>query len=184
MTDTTPSTKTFSFGVFSTVPEADKAVAKLLDAGFTVAEISVVCSDKTIERHFIQFEKEEPAGTFTPFNALGGGAIGAALGGLAVLTASAATGGLAILATGGIAAWAGGMVGGLVGAMMTRGVEGELADYYDQAVIAGDILVAVELLDPGPESHTPKATAQKKDLALARQILAEAGAKPLSIRES
>ena len=57
-------------------------------------------------------------------------------------------GGVALLAAGGIAMWGGGVVGGLVGAMMTRGFEKELANYYDQAVTRGQILVAAEQDDP------------------------------------
>ena len=57
-------------------------------------------------------------------------------------------GGIALLAAGGIALWGGGVGGGFVGAMMARGVEKELANYYDQAVAHGRILVAAEQEDP------------------------------------
>ena len=40
---------------------------------------------------------------------------------------------------------AAGLVGGLVGAMMTRGFEHELANHYDQAVVEGKILVAAQV---------------------------------------
>ena len=58
--------------------------------------------------------------------------------------------------------------------MMTRGVEHELADYYDQAVAEGKILVAVDEHGPKAEGH----------LSQAEQILAESGALPLALRES
>jgi hypothetical protein len=80
------------------------------------------------------------------------------------------------LATAGIAAWAGGVAGGLFGAMMSRGVERELANFYQQAVIDGDILVAVEV-------HEDSSAMPGRDLARASQILAEAGAKPLKLPE-
>lgn len=160
-------------GVFSTVRAADCAVANLLKAGFTAEHISVICSDQAKEAHFRAFEHEEPAGTYTPAAAATGGAIGAALGGLAVLAGAVTTGGLALLAAGGLAAWTGGVVGGLVGAMVTRGVEHELADYYDQAVTKGKILVAVE-------DHSE---AQRQMLAAAERILAECGAEPVALPE-
>lgn len=163
-------------GVFGTVAEADRAVENLLAAGFTKDDITVVCSDQAVERHFEDYHKQEPAGTYTPATAVGGGAIGAVLGGLAAVAGGLATGGIGLLATAGIAAWAGGVAGGLVGAMMSRGVEKELADYYQQAVIDGDILVAVEVDEDS--SSTPR-----RDLARASQILADAGAKPLKLRE-
>jgi hypothetical protein len=55
--------------------------------------------------------------------------------------------------------------------MMTRGVERELADFYQQAVIDGRIVVAAE--DMGPNS--------KQTLACAALALSEAGAKPISL---
>jgi hypothetical protein len=61
----------------------------------------------------------------------------------------------------------------LVGAMMTRGVERELADYYQQAVLDGRILVAAE--HSGPH--------HARRLAEAALVLAEAGAQPLPLRE-
>jgi hypothetical protein len=57
--------------------------------------------------------------------------------------------------------------------MMTRGVEKELANYYQQAVVQGRILVAAEVEDATNESR----------LAKAAQILAEAGSEPLPMRE-
>jgi len=58
--------------------------------------------------------------------------------------------------------------------MMTRGVERELADYYDQAVSQGKILVAVDEHGLTAQGH----------LSRAEQILADAGALPLALRES
>lgn len=160
-------------GVFSTVAAADRAVHALLEAGFAKDQITVLCSDDALESHFREFEHQDPAGTFMPAAAVAGGTIGAVLGGLTALVGVAATGGVALLAAGGVAAWAGGIFGGLVGAMMTRGVEKELANYYDQAVVAGKILVAAEVT---PERPTPS-------LAAAAQVLEEAGAEPLALRE-
>lgn len=160
-------------GVFSTIQSADCAVDNLLKAGFNTEHISMLCSDRTKEEHFHQFEHQEPAGSYTPAAVAVGGAIGAALGGLTVLAGAVTTAGMGLLAAGGIAAWAGGIVGGLVGAMMTRGVEHELANYYDQAVTEGKILVAVE-------DHSE---AQRQTLANAERILAECGAEPISLPE-
>jgi len=95
------------------------------------------------------------------------------LGGLTVVASAIATGSLALWAAGPITAWAGGVAGGLVGAMMTRGVEKELANFYQQAVVSGQILVAAE-------AHGPHAPAM---LAKAAEILTESGAKPLPMQE-
>jgi hypothetical protein len=163
----------FEAGVFSNVEGATRAVHDLLAAGFSKDHITVVCSDDTKERYFREFEHQDPAGTYTTQATVVGGTIGAALGGLTVIAAAVATGGVALWAAGPITAWAGGVAGGLVGAMMTRGVEKELANFYQQAVVEGQILVAAE--DHGPDHETT--------LARAATILAAAGAKPVPLPE-
>ncbi len=134
-------------GLFGSLTEADAVVNELLAAGFTRDKITVVCSEDAVKRHFASFEHQDPAGTYTSTAAVTGGIFGATLGGLAAI-AGLATGGVALLFAGGLALWTGGVVGGLVGAMMTRGVEKELADFYSQAVTEGKILVAAEQEDP------------------------------------
>jgi hypothetical protein len=160
-------------GIFHTIEGAERAVADLLNAGFSKYQITVMCSDETKERHFRAFEHQPVAGTVTPVTAVAGGVIGAALGGLGVIATAVTTGGMALWAAGPISAWAGGVVGGLVGAMMSRGVEKELANYYQQSILEGKILVAAE--DTGPN--------QRQMLAKAARILADAGAEPMPLRE-
>jgi hypothetical protein len=164
---------TFEAGVFSNVDDARHAVLALLGAGFTPEHISVLCSDDTKERYFREFEHQDPAGTHTTKAAVVGGTIGAALGGVAVVASAVATGSLALWAAGPITAWAGGVAGGLVGAMMTRGIEKELANYYQQAVVEGHILVAAE-------DHSEN---RQSSLTRAAQIFADAGAKPVELPE-
>jgi hypothetical protein len=173
------STKTVSrpirVGIFDSVSQADSAVEELLRAGFTPEQVTVICSEQAVQQHFKQFEHQDPAGTNTPAAALTGGACGAALAGVATvaLATIASLGGIALLAAGGIALWGGGVVGGLVGAMMTRGVEKELANYYDQAVSRGQILVAAEQEDPNRQAM----------LARAAEIFARHGVDSLPLRE-
>jgi hypothetical protein len=163
---------TLEVGVFNCVDGARLAVDKLLDVGFTVDEITVVCSDKTKEHCFERFDHQQAAGTHATKATVVGGAVGATLGTLAILTSAVATGSIALWAVGPIFAWTGGVAGGLVGAMMTRGIEKELANFYQQAVLDGDILVAA-----GSDRH------DARELAEAAQVLAECGAKPLALPE-
>src|SRR3954452_21492213 len=160
-------------GIFDTVDAARRAVHELHRAGFSNDHITVVCSDETKERYFSEFEHQDPAGTYTPGATIAGATIGALLGGLTVVASAIATGGLALWAAGPITAWAGGVAGGLVGAMMTRGVEKELANFYQQAVVSGQILVAAE-------AHAANSSQM---LAKAEKILADAGAQPLPMQE-
>jgi hypothetical protein len=153
-------------GVFPTLQGADEAVRRLLAAGFSKDEITVVCSDETKERYFREFEHQDPAGAHTPKAAAIGGSIGATAGGLAAGAVGLALGGLPLIVTAGIGVMAGGVWGGFLGAMATRGGEKEAANYYDQAVVAGKLLVAVECHGPDQEER----------LALADRILVDAGA--------
>src|SRR5688572_28566629 len=68
-------------GVFATIAEAQHAVSELLRAGFAKPQITVVCSDPQKEAHFREFERQEPAGYYTP-RAIATGAIAGALLGL------------------------------------------------------------------------------------------------------
>jgi hypothetical protein len=160
-------------GIFADVEQAESAVRQLLQAGFDKEHITVVCSDENKERYFREFEHQEPAGTFTPQAALTGMAVGALLGGIPVIGAAVATGSVLLWVAGPAAAGALGVAGGLVGAMSTRGVEKEVANYYQQAVADGAILVAAEASGVN-KSQSP---------ARAADIFRELGAKPLPLPE-
>ncbi len=165
--------KPFEAGVFDSIEEARHAVEALLNAGFHPDQITVVCSDEAKKRHFDDVEQEAPAGTFAPAAAATGSAVGAILGGLTVFVSAAATGGVALWAAGPITAWAGGVAGGLIGAMMTRGVEKELANFYQQAVREGRILIGVEARNSG----------DSPEIGRAAEILQECGSQPLPLSE-
>lgn len=160
-------------GVFATVDDAEAAVQSLLEAGFDQEQITVICSDENKDRYFRKFEHQEPAGAFTPQAVLAGGALGALLGGVPVIGAAVATGSLVLWVAGPAMAGALGIAGGLVGAMTTRGIEKEVANFYQQSVVDGLILVAVE--EKGPHR-----VARLDDAA---SIFSAIGAKPMSLRE-
>jgi hypothetical protein len=157
--------KTIRAAVFRDVQVVEEVTRKLLETGFTREQISVLCSEDAKERHFREFEHEEPAGTHTPEDAARGGAAGALFGGLVTIGVATAAG-LPLLAAGPSFLIGGAVAGGFIGAMRSRGEEGALADFYDQALTRGDLLVAVE--DDKPGSHLR--------LQQAEQIFADAGA--------
>lgn len=160
-------------GVFTSVGAADQAVTKLLAAGFSKQQITVVCSDETREEYFMEYEHQQPAGTTTPAAAAVGGTVGAAVGGLATVASGVATDAVALIAAGGAGAWTGGVLGTFLGAMMMRGQDKELANFYNQAVVGGNLVVAAE-------DHSDDADSR---LATASKILADAGAEPLGLPE-
>jgi alpha-D-ribose 1-methylphosphonate 5-triphosphate diphosphatase PhnM len=164
--------ETMRIGVFDDVPAAEQAVSGLVSAGFHRDQISVLCSDQTKERHFLLFDHEDPAGTHTAEAAAAGGLIGSVVGAMVSIGVSTAAG-LSLVAAGPSFLVGGAVVGGLIGAMQTRGQEGALADFYDQALTQGKILVAAE--DDSPTSL--------KHLQQAEQIFRDAGAVPVSLPE-
>lgn len=164
--------KPFRCGIFTTWEDADKAVDLLLDAGFKPEQINVMCSDETTERHFRQFEHEDPAGSHTGEAVVAGGTIGAALGGLTTVGIATAIG-IPVLVAGPALILGLATAGGLIGAMTTRGLEHEIADFYDQAVTQGNILVAVE----------SQADEAEEELAIAEKIFEEAGSEPIPLPE-
>jgi hypothetical protein len=140
-------------GVFSTMARADRAVERLLHEGFAKESITVIAPARKRDPQ-ADVQRTAPAGARTPAAAASGGVIGAALGGLIALAGIATTGGLSLLMVGPLIAGAGGgaVAGGFIGAMMTRGFEKEVANFYDQAVESGKVLVSVEdsSADPAP----------------------------------
>lgn len=129
--------------VFRDISEAEAAVVELRKAGFSSGQISVLCSQESGKRHFHRYQHEQPAGTNTPEAATTGGILGA-LFGSAVSVGVTTAAGVSLLAAGPSFLIGGAVAGGFIGAMQTRGMERSLADYYDQALTRGDLLVAVE----------------------------------------
>jgi len=158
-------------GIFESVTQAERAVRRLLECGFKHNQVTVICSDEKKERYFREFEHQEPAGSFTSQATVVGAAVGALLGGLPVVGAAIATGNVLLWVAGPATASALGVAGGLVGAMGTRGIEKELANYYQQAVTDGAILVAAEA----------DGTDNPRSLARAADVFRELGARPLQL---
>jgi hypothetical protein len=172
MNSNTSAPRPVRIGVFERLSSADAAVHALSEAGFDEREITVICPTCTPD-DFNHYKRQDPAGAHTPAAATAGGAIGALLGGLVAVTGITLTGGAGLLIAGPmLAAAAGGAVaGGFVGAMLTRGLEPEMANFYDQAVQKGKILVGVECHGEGAQERLQKAA----------RILSERGAETLSL---
>jgi hypothetical protein len=164
--------KPFRVAVFESVADADRAIGALIEAGFAKDAISVICPQCAAPIR-PGLHEEQPAGAHTGESAAVGGAIGAVLGGVTAAIGIAASGGTALLVAGPLlsglyGAAAGAVGGGFVGAMMSRGFEREIADYYDQALEKNQVLVAVEADD-------------ERRLAQAEHVLSDVGAVPISL---
>ncbi len=160
-------------GIFNSVEQTQTAVTRLLAAGFTREQISVICSDESKERNFEEYDHQHgPSGQFSAADL--GSRIGSTLGGLVVVATAFASGGVPLLASEGPAAWTGGVAGGFIGSLMGRGVQDELAHFYDHAVTQGKLLVAVE---------EQRVDFQDR-LAQAARILADAGAETVTLPQA
>lgn len=160
-------------GIFGSIADAKHAVRELLHAGFAKRQITVVCSDQEKESHFREFERQEPAGYYLPRAAAGGAIAGVMLGSLAAALLFLILGQIEAMVAGILLVLFGGIAGGFIGAMLTRNAEKELANFYDQGVEPGKILVAAE--DHGETAD--------KSLLLAERILVQEGVKPLDLPE-
>ena len=160
-------------GIFPELTAADQAVSRLMLAGFSPDQITVICSDETKSRYFDHFQHAERSGKHADTGAAAGAGIGAAVGGLAAIALGAISGTVPLILAGAAGIAAGSGAGIFVGTMASRAEEGEVADFYDQAVRDGQILVAVE--DDSPEAS--------ERLTKAARIIAEAGARPLPLSE-
>src|SRR5262249_45938350 len=118
-------------GVFSTVQQAERAVEALFAAGFRREQLSVICSAEHKEKLFGNLAHPAHPPRQTRGAIAVGGAIGATLGGLALAATALVTGDASLLAAGTVLVGGGAFAGSFTGAMMTRGFEKEIADYYD-----------------------------------------------------
>jgi hypothetical protein len=152
--------------VCDSAEEVRRVVGDLYRHGFTTAEISVVCSQSACEQEFAKLIKEHPAGKQVDAALNRSAAVGAGLGAAAVIAGLLTTTGIGVVVIGSFAGLA--IAETFASLMMTRGAEKELADYYDQAVSHGKILVAVETTDPARQR-------------LADSILHPAGDRPVGL---
>ena len=152
-------------GAFDTVDLADRAIRRLLAAGFTKDELAVICPAK-FQDHFLPAapKAEAPAADAAGILAVGS-AMGATLGGLA-LAATVLTGGAAGVVTAAVFIGGGAFAGGFSNLIVSKGYEQEADDHFKQAIKRGQIVVGVELQG---EDHAAQ-------LAQAQSILNEAGA--------
>jgi hypothetical protein len=135
------------FGIYPTVPQAERAVDTLLRSGFANGAISVLLPDDRSTRDFAhKKDTKAPEGTTTGVAA--GGVIGGTLGVLAGIGAIAIPGVGPFIAAGpimgGLAGLGvGGAVGGLIGALVGMGIPEYEAKRYEGRVKKGGVLLSV-----------------------------------------
>ena len=138
---------TAAFAIFPNRSAAESAVDRLIAAGFSDQDVSVLMSDNDSARQFAtEKNTKAPEGTTTGVGV--GGVIGGTLGLLAGIGALAIPGVGPLIAAGPIMGalaglGVGGTVGGIVGALVGLGIPEYEAKRYEGRVKDGGILVSV-----------------------------------------
>jgi len=134
------------FGLYKSVGQAEDAVNRLVAAGFSNDDISVLLPDNESTRKFAhKKDTKAPEGTATGVTA--GGAIGGTLGLLAGIGALAIPGVGPLIAAGPIMGalaglGVGGAVGGLIGALVGMGIPEYEAKRYEGRIKEGGVLLS------------------------------------------
>jgi hypothetical protein len=135
------------FGIYKTPMAAERAVDRLIAAGFSNNDISVLLPDSQSSKEFAHEKNTKtPEGTTTGVAA--GGVIGGTLGLLAGIGSLAIPGLGPFIAAGPIMAalaglGVGGAVGGLIGALVGMGIPEYEAKRYEGRVKNGGVLLSV-----------------------------------------
>lgn len=159
------STRATVVGLFQNQANAERAIERLKNAGFSDSQIGVALRDRNRQQELIE-ETGIQAGEGAATGAIGGGVLGGVIGLLAGVGALAIPGIGPIIAGGTLAstlagAGIGAAAGGLIGALAGMGVPEEDARHFDQGFRAGGTLVTVNA-----GSRTDEA----------RELLSESGA--------
>lgn len=159
------------FGIYNSRMEAERAVDRILAAGFASDDVSVLLPDVQSTKE-LAHEKNTKAPEGTTTGATTGGVIGGALGLLAGIGSLSIPGLGPFIAAGPIMATlagigAGGAVGGLIGALIGMGIPEYEAKRYEGRVKEGGVLLSVHC-------------GNSDDVSRAKNLLEETGAKDIS----
>jgi len=135
------------FGIYKSSTQAERAVDRILAAGFSNNDISVLLPDTQSSKEFAH-EKNTKAPEGTTTGATTGGVVGGTLGLLAGVGALAIPGVGPFIAAGPIMGaleglGVGGAVGGLIGALVGMGIPEYEAKRYEGRVKQGGVLLSV-----------------------------------------
>lgn len=131
--------------VVDSAERADELINTLLASGLARERISVLCTDEASRTHFQHYVDEAPPGQAAEEAVDQAGVAGLTLGGATILTGLLASTGTALFAIGAFTGLA--ITGTFAALMASRGTEPELTELYDEALVAGKILIAIEPQD-------------------------------------
>ncbi|HEX8033326.1 MAG TPA: general stress protein [Ktedonobacterales bacterium] len=128
-------------GVFSDRMSAERAITDLKDAGFDPSRMGLLMQNREETK-----EAAKDTGVKAAGGAVTGGVIGGALGAILAATGTFVIPGIGPFVSAGILATAiaGGAVGAIAGGLVGLGIPKPEAEYYEQRVRAGGVLVTVD----------------------------------------
>lgn len=128
-------------GVFADHMAAERAIADLRDAGFDTNRMGLLMKNREEAK-----QVSNDTGVHTVEGAVTGGVIGGAIGALLAATGTFIIPGIGPFISGGILATAiaGGAVGVIAGGLVGLGIPHEEAQYYENRVRTGSVLVTVD----------------------------------------
>lgn len=165
------SKNTAVFGIYKSSSQAELAVDRIVAAGFSNNDISVLLPDSESSKTFAHEKNTKaPEGAVTGVTT--GGVVGGAIGLLAGIGALAIPGVGPLIAAGPIMGalaglGVGGAVGGLVGALVGMGIPEYEAKRYEGRVKNGGVLLSVHCDTPG-------------EITRAKELLEQTGAEDIS----
>jgi hypothetical protein len=142
--------RNFRVGFFNTVADAEQAVNGLLNAGFTKNQLAAVVPEQFVKEFHSNVPQAQRPGAHAAEAIVEGGAVGAALGGVALAATAAATGGGSLLLALPILVCGGALAGGFSGLILADGYGKEIGRYYEEATRLGQIVIGVK--SDGPHS--------------------------------
>ena len=159
------------FGIYKTSAQAEHAVDRIVAAGYSNNDISVLLPDVQSSKEFAH-EKNTKAPEGTAAGVTTGGIVGGTLGLLAGIGTLAIPGLGPFIAAGPIMAslaglGVGGAVGGLIGALVGMGIPEYEAKRYEGRVKDGGVLLSVHCDTSG-------------EISRAKELLKETGAEDIS----
>jgi outer membrane lipoprotein SlyB len=132
--------------VYESGVRAQLALEKLLAAGFSKANVSIV--SRNVKGQEVDVRKALELGDEMETDGILGAGIGAVIGAIGGGTVMSAFGATVLIVAGPIAALTGLVVGGLIGAMSGWGVHKDQAAEYQKKVEAGKVLLITHSNDP------------------------------------
>jgi hypothetical protein len=137
----------FRVAFFDNLSQAEQVVRDLLAAGYTKRQLAVIVPDRYRDQFTPDVPRAERPAGHAAETILEGGAIGAALGGVALVAATLATGGAALLPAIPVLVGGGAIAGAFSGLITRDGYWKGVGEYYDEAIHYGKIVVGVEIQD-------------------------------------